>query len=155
MPGVQGVMQADAALGLSPHAQQRQPLAVLAIGMQQTKVARAPKSLGQDMRQHQPKKMRCVDGSRRVLAGATVTILERDLAIRTAHDVTLLNHAPIQVAPQIDQCLVPIAHALAIDPPALGQADRRRQALGVQGRQRLAAKHRRQRLVLEQAGLDS
>ena len=104
--------------GLEPHPQQRQPLAVLAIGMSQAKVARAPKPLGQDVLQHQPQKVRSADGARRVLAAATVAIAERDLTLRTAHDVTLLNHAPVQVAPQIDQCLVPIAHALACRPPS-------------------------------------
>ena len=84
--------------GLEPHPQQRQPLAVLAIGMRQAKVARAPKPLGQNVLQHQLQKVRSADGSRRVLAGATVTIPERDMAIRTAHDVTLLNHTPVQVA---------------------------------------------------------
>ena len=88
-------------------------------------------------------------GSRNAYGGA-VAIAKRDLTIRAAQDVTLLNHAPIQVAAQIDQCLVAIAHALAIDHPTLGQADRRRQALGVQGRQQLAAKHRCQGLVVEQ-----
>ena len=94
--------------------------------------------------------MRSVDGARRVFAGTTVAIPERDLTIGAAHDVVLLNHPPVQVAPQIDQRLLAIAHGLAIDHPALGQADRRRQALGVQGRQQLAAKHRRQGFVVEQ-----
>ena len=67
--------------GFEPHAQQRQPLAVLAIGMSQAEVARAPKPLGQDVLQHQPQKVCAADGSRRVLAGATVAIPERDLTI--------------------------------------------------------------------------
>ena len=48
--------------GFEPHAQQHQPLAVLAIGMRQAKVARAPKPLGQDALEHQPQKVRSFEG---------------------------------------------------------------------------------------------
>ena len=41
------------------------------------------------------------------------------------------------------------AHGPAVDHPAPGQADRRGQAVGVQGRQQLAAKHRCQGFVRE------
>ncbi len=102
------------------------------------------------MLQHQPQEVRTADGSCRAFAGATVAIPERDLAIGAAYDVALLNHPPVQVAPQIDQRLVAIAHGLAIDHPALGQADRRRQAVSVQGRQQLAMKHPCQGFVVEQ-----
>ena len=73
-----------------------------------------------------------------------ITRVGTDLAKRViqVHAVDASGKLVINRAPQIDQCLVPIAHALTIDPPALGQADRRRQAFGVQGRQKLAAKHR-------------
>ena len=50
LPGVPGCLR----IGFERHAQQRQPLAVFAIGMRQAKVARAPKPLGQDVLQHQP-----------------------------------------------------------------------------------------------------
>jgi|GEM_PF-4355259 len=105
---------------VAPQAQQRQALAVLAIGMEQAKVARASQSPGQDVLQHQPQEVRTADGAQRLLAAVAVAIAERDLAIGAAHDVALLNHPAVQVAPQIDRRLVAIAHGLAIDHPALG-----------------------------------
>ena len=41
------------------------------------------------------------------------------MTIGAAHYVTLLDHAAVQVAPQIDERLLAVAHALAIDHPAL------------------------------------
>ena len=118
MPGVPGAMQADAALGLSPMRNSASRWRCLQLGCAKPKLRERRNPLGLDVLQHQPQKVRAADGSRRVLAGATVTKAERDLAILAAQDVTLLNHTPVQVAPQIDQCPLAIAQALAFRPPS-------------------------------------
>ena len=125
----------------------------IAIGMEQTKVARAPKPLGQDVLQHQPQEVRPADGASRVLAGFTVAIPERDLPIGAMNDVALPNHAAVQVAPQIDHHLVAAAHRLAVHHPAFGRCGWRLQAQRAHGRQHPGAEHRGQRLVVEQERL--
>ena len=118
VPGVPGAMPADAALGLSPMRNSVSRWRCLQLGCAKRKLRERRNPLGLDVLQHQPQKVRCADGSRRVLAGATVTKAERDLAILAAQDVTLLNHTAVQVAPQIDQCFLDIGQALAFRPPS-------------------------------------
>ena len=114
MPDVQSAI----ALGLSPMRNSVSRWRCLQLGCAKRKLRERRNPLGLDVLQHQPQKVRCADGSRRVLAGATVTKAERDLAILAAQDVTLLNHPPVQVAAQIDQCFLAIARALAFRPPS-------------------------------------
>ena len=115
--------------GLSPMRNSASRWRCLQLGWSKPKLRERRNPLGLDVLQYQPQEVRSAEGSCRVLAAGTVAVPERDLTIGAAQDVTLLNHAAVQVAAQIDQCLLTIAHARAIDHPTLGQAQRHRQAL--------------------------
>jgi hypothetical protein len=121
-----------------------------AVRMEKAEVARAPKALGQDMQQEQPKEGRAAHRAQRHLAGLAVAVTEADLPLLARQNVLFPNHAPIQIAAQIDQRLLAAAHALAVDDPLVRMPGRQRQALPDQRGQQLGPEHLGQCPVAEQ-----
>ena len=96
--------------------------------MQEAEVARASQALGQDVQQHQPEELGAGQRAGGHFFGFRVTVLERDLAggalTVAAQDVALLDDAAIEVSTQVQQGLLAVADAAAVDDPALGQVGR-------------------------------
>ncbi len=121
--------------------------------MQKAVVARPPEALGQHVLQDQVQEGRAAYGAHHALAGLAVPIAETHLAVLAGEDVLFLNHAPIQIAAQIDQGLLAVAHALAVDHPLRRHAGRRFQAGLFERGQHLGAKHLGQGTVVEQVAV--
>ena len=84
------------------------------------------------------------------LPGLGVAITEAHLAVIAGDDVLLLDDAPVEVAPQIDQRLLPGADGFAIHHPFLRMTTGQRQSGGFDARQHLGPEDLGQGLVVEQ-----
>ena len=91
-----------------------------AVGVQKAEVAGPAVTLGQDVLQDQPEKFSAADGAAFHLFGFAVLIAEFYLTVFAGEYVLFLNHAPVQVTPQINQRGLSAADLGAIDDPFLG-----------------------------------
>ena len=138
------------------HLQQRDGAG--AVGVQEAEVARASQALGQEVLQHQPKEIGAGQRAGGHFFGLRVTVLERDLAggalTVAAQDVALLDDAAIELIgvnqAQVQQGLLAVADAAAIDNPGVGQRGRQRQAGDLDRVEQLALEDLGQGLVVEQ-----
>ena len=122
----------------------------LAVGVQKAEVAGAPETLRQHMLQHQPQKLRAGDGSPFPLTRLGVAIPEGHLAVFAGDDILLPDDAPVKITPQVDQRSLSATDRFAIHHPFPRMARGRRQAGGLDARQRLRPEDLGQRLVVEQ-----
>ena len=97
----------------------------MAVGVQEAEVARAPQAFGQDVQQHQPEEFGAGKRAFGHLFGLRVAVLEGHGAggalTVAAQDVALLDDAAIKVSAQVQQGLLAVADAAAVDDPGLGQ----------------------------------
>jgi len=121
--------------------------------VQKPEVAGAPEALGQDMLEQQPEEGGAGERSRFAAASFAVAVAKGDLAVVAGEDVLFLEHAPVQIAAQIDQSLFPGADVLAVHDPLPGMGPRQgHSGLGKSCKQ-LGSVHLRQCLVVEQIAL--
>ena len=133
---------------LQHHLQQRDQ--TFTVGVQKAEVARPPEALGQNVLQDQAQEGRPAYRAHRTLAGLAVAIAKADLSVLAGKNVLLPNHAPIQIAAQIDQGFFSIAHAFAIDHPLRRNAGWKPQSRLAEGRQHLGPEHLGQGAMVEQ-----
>lgn len=122
----------------------------LAIGMQKSEVARAAVSFGQNVLKNQAQECHAAEGAGFSLSGLAVLVTERHPPLVAGQNIFLLNHAPIQITPQIDQGLFARADFLAVNHPIGGITARQFQPSLLDPFQHLGAEHFRQRLVIKQ-----
>jgi len=127
------------------------------VRMQEAVVPRPPKALGQDMLQDQVQEVGAGQRADLGFSALAVAVAEADLAaavVIAGEEVGLADHTAIEVTPQIDQRLLAVADALAVDHPFPRQRPGRMEAGLRERRQQLGAKHLGERLVAEEiAGL--
>ena len=92
----------------------------LAVGMQEPEIAGAAQTLGQHVLEQQPQEIGAGEGAGLPPAGLGVPVAEGHLVVLAGEDILLLQHAPIPVAAEIDQGLLPRADGLAVHDPADG-----------------------------------
>ena len=122
----------------------------LAVGMQEAEVARPPETFRQHVLQHQPQELRTGNGPPFQLPRPGVAIAERHLSVLAGEDILLPDHAPVKVAPQIDQRFLAAADEFAIYHPCLGIPAGQRQPGGLDTRQQLRPEHAGQGPLIEQ-----
>ena len=88
-----------------------------AVGMEKPVVAGASESLGQDMLEHQGEEACPWQGAVLEALALGIAVAEGHLPVLAGDDVFLLDDAAIEIAPQIDQCLLATANVLAVDDP--------------------------------------
>jgi len=83
----------------------------LAVGMQEAEVMRATEAFGQNMLQDQPQELGSGNGPGLGAIGFGAAIAEGHLSVLARQDVLLSDHPTVEIAPQIDQRLLPVATA--------------------------------------------
>lgn len=121
--------------------------------MQKAKVAGAPKTLRQHMLQDQPQELRPGNGPPLQPLAPGVAIHEAHLAIATGHDILLPDDAPVEVASQVDERLLPATDRGTVDHPLLGVANRQRPSGRFEAGQHLRPEDLRQGLMAEEIAL--
>ena len=118
-----------------------------AVGMQEAEVAGAAVTLGQDVLQDEMQECHAAHAALFDPFGLAVPVAERHPAILAGQDVFLLDHAPIQITPEVNQRLLACADRFAIDYPIAGVSIRQFQSRLFDARQHLGAKYFRQRFA--------
>ena len=92
------------------------------------------------MAQHQPQEVGTRQRACFPLLRLAVAVAEGDLAVVTREDVLLADHAAIQIAAQIHECLGAGANSLAIHDPLVGMMRGQRQSCLGDGIEQLGPK---------------
>ena len=124
-----------------------------AVGMQEAEVACTSEASGQHMLQDQPKELGTGDGTGFHLLGLGLLITEGHLSILADQDVFFLNDTPIEIAPEIDQCLFTAPDRLAINDPFFGVTLGQRESLMDDCVEHFGAEDLGQGLVIEEVNL--
>ena len=124
----------------------------LAVGMQEAVVPSAAEALGQDMAQEEPEEVGTGERAGVQLAGLAVLIPEGHFASFAGEDVLLLEHAAVQIAAEVDQCLFAGTDGGAVDDPLHRRARRREPGLR-ERREELRAKDLGEGFLGEEVGL--
>jgi len=137
--------------GRWPQVQQLQQVqSAAAVVVQEAEVSGALQAFGQDVLQQQPQEVRPRQGAAGGFAALGIAPAVGDQPVLAAQDVALGDHAPVQVAPQVAQRGLPIAHRFAVHHPALGQLGRQGQPGLGQGGLELGREHLGERLVVKE-----
>jgi len=127
-------------LGIKPQQILKEGDQPLAVGMQKAEVASTPESFRQNVLEDQPQEFRARDRPEFRTLGLGVSIPKSHLPVLASEDVFLLDHAAIEIAPEIHQRLLTATDALAVDDPLLRVACRQREPFAGDGLQHLGAK---------------
>jgi len=125
----------------------------LAVGMQEAEVTGAPESFWQDVLQDQPQELGRGDLPRLGAPAFGLFVAKGHLPIVTGEDVLFPDHAPVEIAPEIDQRLLAGADALAVHNPLFRIALGQREPFAGDGLEHLGPKDLGQGLMIEQIAL--
>ena len=112
-----------------------------AIGVQEAEVTGASEPFGQRMLEDQPQERRAGDRSECPLFGVGVSIAEGHLAVLASDNLLLPDHAAIEIAPQVNQCLLAATDGLAVHHPGVGIASGKFKARAGNGVEEFGTKH--------------
>ena len=88
-----------------------------AVGMQKAKITRAAETLGQYVTQQEAQELHTGQGSGALLLGFAVLVTKSHQAVLASDDVFFLDHAFVEIAPEIDQSMSkPFINSLSTRP---------------------------------------